>query len=134
MCNNCVYDPVGRKSGNVWLSGGPIFFDNSQTCPMCNGRGTRQDQVTKTIKLLCHSNQKKWVTKFPPNIEIPAGAIETKGYLSDLEDILLSRVMIVQPSLSSLIKWQYKLMGEPTNPSNIIQERYFVAIWERMNQ
>jgi hypothetical protein len=25
-CNNCVYDPIGRKSSNVYEAGGPVPF------------------------------------------------------------------------------------------------------------
>lgn len=132
FCPNCTYDPVAKKSRNIWISGGPISFPNGTTCPMCEGVGYKFETATDTITMLCHTDKRKWVTKLPPNVQISDGAVETKGYLSDLEKVLRAEVMIVQPDLSPYITWKYKLYGEPTNPSNIIQDRYFLAIWERM--
>lgn len=131
FCINCVYDPIGRKSSNIWISGGPAPFPSGQICSLCSGVGTRAEQVTKTITLLCHYDPKKFVTKLPTNVEVGAGAVETKGYLTDLQSVLQSREMIIQPDLSPHIKWRYKLASEPTNPSNIIQSRYFFCIWNR---
>ena len=36
-CSNCIYDPIGKKSANRYLSGGPIPFNNGQICPFCHG-------------------------------------------------------------------------------------------------
>ena len=40
QCPNCIYDPISKKSANLYKSGGPLVFSNGQTCPYCLGNGT----------------------------------------------------------------------------------------------
>jgi hypothetical protein len=39
-CPNCIYDPISRKSSNLYQTGGPIPFANGQICPYCIGNGS----------------------------------------------------------------------------------------------
>lgn len=130
-CPNCTFDPQSKRSSNIWKSGGPAPFPSGALCSLCNGKGQRANQVTKLIRLLCHSNIKKFIN-LPPQLEIPDGTIQTKGHISDLEFVLQAEEMIVQPDLSPYIKWRYKLWGEIINPSNIISNRYWSGLWRRI--
>ena len=57
-CNNCVYDPIGRKSSNVYEAGGPVPFAFGGLCPMCHGQGKKPVVSTEDIKVIIVYNPK----------------------------------------------------------------------------
>ncbi len=132
LCNNCILDPIGNKSSNHWTNGGPIPFPNGGICPLCNGDGYHYKEVTKSIKLLISNSPSQWFVKMPAGIQVPAGSIQTKGYVTDLPDVLQSRRLILQVSLEPMVRFTYELAGEPIDQGNIIQNRYWVAVWNRV--
>jgi hypothetical protein len=131
-CPNCIFDPIGNKSSNTWISGGPIPFENGSTCPHCDGTGLHFTTVTKDIKVLVANSPKDFFQKMPANIQIPAGTIQTKGYMKDLPDVLQTRKMIFQLDVQGLVKYTYELSGEPIDQGNIVQGKYWVANWVRV--
>lgn len=128
-CVNCVYDPIGQKSSNRYLHGGPIPFDVGN-CPMCNGNGQRADTVTENITMILYWNPKDWV-KVAPNVRLPDGALQTKGYATDIPKIKRCIEMVAQVPMEGYMHMRYRLLGEPFDPYNIVPNRYFVANWER---
>ena len=48
-CVNCILDPIGNKSANRYLHGGPIPFRNGALCPVCNGVGYRAEETFSAI-------------------------------------------------------------------------------------
>lgn len=132
LCNNCILDPIGNKSSNHWTNGGPMPFPNGAICPLCNGEGYHYKENTKSIKLLIANSPSQWFVKAPAGLQIPAGSIQTKGYMTDLPDVLQSRKLILQVSLEPMVRFTYELAGEPIDQGNIVQNRYWVAIWNRV--
>ena len=59
-CNNCVYDPIGRKSSNVYEAGGPVPFPFGGLCPMCNGQGKKPVVSTENVKVIIVYNPKEF--------------------------------------------------------------------------
>lgn len=131
-CVNCVIDPIGNKSSNHWTRGGPMPFPNGSICPLCDGRGYHFSEITTPIKLLISNSPSDWFVKIPANIHHPAGTIQTKGYIKDLANVLQSRKLIMQISLEPMIRYTYELGGEPIDQGNIVQNRYWVAVWHRI--
>ena len=132
FCVNCELDPIGNKSSNHWTNGGPMPFPNGSICPMCNGSGYHFKESTKSIKLLIANSPSEWFVKIPAGIQMPAGTIQTKGYVTDLPDVLQCRKLIVQISLEPLVRYVYELKGEPIDQGNIVQGRYWVGLWNRV--
>jgi hypothetical protein len=60
-CTNCLYDPIGKKSANRFLAGGPMPFRNGQICPMCGGAGRLQSVDTEDVQMLVLWNYKDWI-------------------------------------------------------------------------
>lgn len=130
-CVNCIYDPIGKKSSNIWKTGGPMKFMVG-VCPMCNGGGTRAEEVSETIKMLCAWEPKKFFVPFQEiNIKSPYGLLQTKFYLKDLPKIKMADHLVFQVPIEPYVKSNYYLIGEPGDQSNIIQDRYCIATWER---
>lgn len=133
LCSNCTSSPIGHKPSNVWKSGGPIQFGQGSLCPMCDGDGRRAEEASETIKFLCEWDVKKF---FRPihgiDLRIPRGVLQIKGFLTDLPKVVRCDHMILETAIDGILRAKYRLSGEPGDYSNIIQGRYFVAIWERI--
>lgn len=130
-CANAATDPVGHKGANRWVNGGASQFNPLGVCSLCNGEGKIAQEVTDDVVMLLAWEPSKFFVKSPAYVDVPKGQIQTKGYITDLPKIMKARQMIVQPSLESTIRWRFELAGEPIDPGNIIQGRYFVALWNR---
>lgn len=131
-CVNCVFDSIGNKSANRWMNGGPFPFPEGGICPSCGGSGLRAEEYSEDILMSVISQPSKFWVKPPANVQIPAGTIQTKGFLTDLEKVQRARKMILQPEISHLVKYTYVLRGEPVDISNIVPGRYFYCMWERV--
>lgn len=135
-CENCVYDPIGNKSSNYWLTGGPLPFPSGSTCPLCDGVGRRAEEVTEDITMLCAWEPRKF---FHPikhlDIRAPFSILQTKGYIDpDLPKVLRAESLVFQTGIEGILRKKYVLMGQPGDASNIIQGRYFIATWEQLKQ
>jgi hypothetical protein len=130
-CSNCLPDPIGKKSANRWLDGGPAPFPLGSVCPMCGGEGYRANQLYDDVQLLVSENAKKFY--FFGKIEIPDGSIETKFYIHDLPKVVKCDYMLLDLPNSQSLRKTYRLVGEPAIPGNIIQGRYVIALWQRIN-
>lgn len=130
VCANCVFDPVGDKSANRWVSGGPIPFQDGAVCPLCSGAGKRADENTEVITMLIANQPSHFFTKLPGSLQLPSGSIQTKGYLSDWPKVIRSKEMILQKGVFPTTL-RYVLKGEPIDVGNIIQARYMVCNWLR---
>lgn len=77
QCTNCVYDPIGGKSSNVFLAGGPQYFHNGQTCPACGGEGVKPVVSSETIYMMVIWDSKSWYTMASNVVRIPEVMIQT---------------------------------------------------------
>lgn len=130
-CVNCFSTKIQLASGspsNAWLTGSPGSLQ-SFTCPDCGGVGKKAVSSTETIKLLVSNDPSEFETKMKVNI--PKGMIETKGFITDLEKVLLCQEMVLQPTLSTIKTYRYQLYGEPIDQGNIVQGVFFVCLWKR---
>jgi hypothetical protein len=131
-CTNCVFDAIGQKSSNHWRNGGPMQFADGMSCPMCNGVGRIAQEVSEPIKLLCEWKPGNFVVPVP-NLQLyaPNSLLQTKGYMSDLPKLMRADRLVYQTAIGGLLNQTFQLLGEPGDKSNIIQNRYCVATWQR---
>ncbi len=136
-CDNCVYDSISNRSSNRPLSGCPQPFSPGCTCPVCNGKGIKQMQVSEEVTFLCNWEPKKFTHPFPANTAMmtqnPYSYLETKGFIQYIGKVKRCSHLIFQTELNGYGVLSYKLLCEPGDRSNIIQGRYFYALWERVN-
>lgn len=130
-CPNCWYDSVHQRSSNLYQPGGPVPFEPGMVCPYCEGVGWREEQVSQSVRLRIAWSPAEFFRKFPPMMILPEGAIQSKGYLTDLPRVLQSRRLLVETSISPVIQAIYELWTEPADSHDLVQGRYFVATWRR---
>lgn len=138
QCVNCVYDPIGKKSAGRWLSGGPVQFPNGATCPLCEGAGQqRAESQTSTITMIVEADPKEYNRFDLSEIRKPDGLVLGRGFMADVPNIKQCIKMQVESdsdseSVGGIIKYQYKLVGEPIDDSRVVQGRYFISLWQRI--
>ena len=136
-CTNCVYDPIGKKSANRFITGGPMPFPRGSICPMCSGSGgVKADVQSATITLWIEFDPVEWRKFDIPGIRSADGLIFSQGFMKDLPSVRSCTHMRIQskagqPSTDGHIKYRYTLASEPIDDSDIVQGRYFTALWKR---
>lgn len=134
-CPNCKFDVPNKRSANRYNGTGPQPFPYGGLCPVCMGKGTIDTPVTHDIVMSVNWNIQTWVAvpginQSNFNIQDLGGQCQTKGFLTSLPVVLQSRRMILESAIKGIDKYVYVLAGEPIDAGNIIQGRYFYAVWK----
>lgn len=126
-CPNCIFSGgFGGAGSNVYKTGGPAPFTYGN-CPLCNGKGKKEVEVTASVRLRCYFNKKDW-RSVSPNIQIPDATMMTIGYLTDLPNIKSCSYIEAVNKQTNYLKERYKLAGEP-HTHGFYKDRYFIAYW-----
>lgn len=125
-CPNCVFNPYGGGT-NVYKSGGPIGFSFGP-CPVCNGVGFKEVEITENVVLRVYWNPKSWVKM--NGIDKPDGKVQIIGKVENLPKIIRANVVEVFSDQDHLSSWKYNLDGEPILFG--FGHRQFVALLKRI--
>lgn len=130
-CGNCEFDPIGQKSSNYYLHGGPVPFPNQSICPCCDGAGFRAVQSVETITALIAWQPKSfWVPA--PGIKVESGAIQIKCYLTDWPKLKRAESIVIQTGAEPFVTLKFRPAGSFSEPHQIVQNRYCVVTLERV--
>lgn len=124
-CGHCTTTNVGGLSTNVYVHGGPAPF-NSNYCVSCGGNGTREEQVTGTIRLRMYWRQRDWIKV--SEISFPDADVQVIGYLTDLPNLKKANEVRLNNQYGD---WRFQLSGE-NFPHGFGKNRYFVAFLKRI--
>lgn len=131
-CTNCVSHQVGNRSVSHWRSGGPVFFPDGASCPVCGGQGKRAHESSEEISLVCEWEPKKFILPLPSvDVRVPYGLLQTKGEMVHLPKVVRCDHLVVDLPMESLVRARYHLAGEPFDKHQIAQGKFFTALWER---
>jgi hypothetical protein len=129
-CVNCLTRLDGQSAA-VYRPGGPQPFSDGDLCPVCLGQGFTSEEVTEAVKMLVQWAPEKFWVRLPPQLQLPAGSVQTKTYITNLPKIQQARRMVLQTPAEPYTRFLFRLEGEPVDVSNIIQGRYCVSTWAR---
>lgn len=127
-CPNCIFDTFTGKSSNSYKAGGPISFTDS-LCPWCNGEGTKETEVTESIRLRLYWSKKDWA-KFSIPLTLNDAELMTIGTLTNMPKCKQAVYIRVITSQSNYGYWDFELSAEPF-PHGFGKDRYFIAFWKR---
>lgn len=130
-CGNCIFDPTNNRSSNRPRSGGPVPFAVGASCPLCSGRGMKEEEATENITLKCNWEFKKFASSIPIDLRIPNAVVQVKGYLTDIPKLLRAQYVVINLPFVPYARQSFVLLGEPADESNIVQSRYFSALLRR---
>ena len=125
-CNNCVYDSIGKKSANVYSSGGPAPFIG--VCPLCQGTGKKETFPSENIVCLVEWNPKDY-KKYDIDIRQQNNICKVKTYASHIPKILKAVEFIVDAKVGNLSSYRCKLLREPVL-TGLQQSRYCLCFME----
>jgi hypothetical protein len=134
-CPNCILNPRTGISMNKYKAGGPVPFIAGDTCPVCNGAG--KIPGTETFDIITMSidwEPKPWASIGGENsnlIRIPSGMVSTRGFIKDLPKVIRGDYCILDIN-DQYITNEYKLYGSPYVLGAITNNRYFIAVWKRI--
>lgn len=131
-CDNCVFDAVNNRSSNRPASGAPVPFAAGSTCPLCNGRGLKDAEVTEVMTLKTEWDFKRFVN--PPGdlkLRLPNSVVEVKGFMDQLPKLLKAEYLVLSHKRAGVLRQAFTLLGEPGDRSSMVPDRYFVSYWER---
>lgn len=132
-CANCVFDPIGNKSKNVYLHGGPMPFPFGSICPLCEGvGGLAGEEVSEVIRVIVHWNPKKYMNVKLDNVRLNNGVISIKGHIADMPKISRMSYFIPHIEIDGYANYRFRLVSEPISQGNIVQGRFFTALLERV--
>ncbi len=126
-CPNCIYDPILKKSANVYKDDGPAVFEDGQICPYCRGAGLYGQIQKESVYLAVLWDYKSWIIK-PINLENPVGYIQTicsKNYTTKILQAQDMTIPNIQPDSPTFI-----LDAEPT-PAGLGDQNYIICQWKK---
>lgn len=128
-----INPPIGSDiSQNIWSAGMPQpMFSQQGFDPYANGTPYVEIEQSETITMIVYPNPGKFSHIFPMGERKADGLIVTRGFVTDLNKVLNCTRMETMIELGT-DHYKYKLEGEPTFPSTIIQNRWFYAMWRRL--
>jgi len=127
-CQNCEYDTMRKRSTGIYKTGGPIPFDRGKKCPYCKGHGFVETAVNKCIKCLIKWNPRD-AQNFGITIDQLKGIVRLKTYLTEADDLLKARTVIVNYDIAPQMKFRVKLLRGPI-PVGLREDRYCISFWK----
>lgn len=129
-CTNCRYDPIGRKSANIYQDGGPMPFAFGSTCPACGGSGKRAVISTEEIRAIVVYEPKDFMN-FSKNLNHADGYIQTMGKISLMPKFQQAQSIIVATNIGSMFTRKYQRITEPV-PCSFSDSSCCVCTWKRI--
>lgn len=130
LVKNCLPDPIGNKSSNIYVHGGPMEFSTGQICPMCRGAYYLAIEQSEDIYMTINWEPSQFDKSFPAGHRYADGNIMTRGYSSDLQKVCNCSFMEIFAN-AGIARYRFKLIGEPTLSTQAVDSRYFWAWWDR---
>ena len=133
-CPNCYYDYEGRRSTNVYKTGGPAPFTNHTECPWCNGVGKLIQDVTEEIRLRVYwgGMEVNAAMKQFNNLQIANvqdGLLFVIGYMNDLPRFERCNSILVNTAVRT-DEWKCERISDCI-PWGFRKNRYFAAMLKR---
>ena len=129
-CANCVFDPIGRKSANRFLDGGPIPFPFGGICPLCNGAGKKPVVSSENVHLAVIFDPKQFLEISTP-VNTADGYIQTLAKKEITPKLQRAKSIIVATEISGYFKHTYERMSEPTT-IGLGNNEFVLCTWRRM--
>jgi len=127
-CVNCSYDPIGQKSANSYLDGGPAPFPFGGICPMCNGAGKHPVESTENINLMVIWNPKEFINV--GTVNVAEEMIQTLTFKNVTYKIKNAREIQVAKHVGYALN-RYERASEP-QPIGLGTDDFMYCFWKRV--
>lgn len=133
LCENCTYDVIGKKSANVYQSGGPVPFRNGSTCPVCQGTGGGVKEVTntETIYLCAIFDHKKWLNPTEAMINVPENYAQTLCKNDYIAQLSRAKEVVIDTDFGPRSRHRFQRDGDP-QPIGFGSNDYIIVNWKKI--
>lgn len=133
VCENCVYDPIGKKSANKYVAGGPMPFRNGSTCPVCQGTGggVRETITTETIYLCVIFDHKKWLNVSDEVLKSPESYAQTLCKNDYISKLVKAKEIVLNTDFEPRDRHTFQRVGDP-KPVGFGSDDYIVTTWKKI--
>lgn len=129
LCTNCVYDPINRRSSNIYNGTGPCDFPEGSTCPVCLGQGQISYTEKERIHLALIVDSKSWLNWGSISVQIPNLAAQTISDITTMNQIMSCTSMKIV-GLEKYDIGYYLKAGHP-EPLGLSNKKYILTNWVR---
>jgi hypothetical protein len=113
--------PINNSINNHRKSDGNINIGNKTII---------ETEVLTDIRLKVYWDDKQFIG-IAGDIVIPAGAVQTIGFMTDLPVILKSKQLIIHKDIKQYKELRFERFSEPV-PMGLKHNRYFSCVWKRV--
>lgn len=132
ICPNCEYDPINKRSRNIYKTGGPQPFSSGRRCPYCKGVGFTSQPVVECIKSLIKWNPRD-AKKYGIAVREGTSIVRLKTYLTHAPSMIRANAALVNVEISDELSLRVKLIRKPI-PVGLREDRYCVSFWELVQE
>lgn len=76
-CENCIVDPIYKKSTGKYNGSGPMPFPDGGVCPYCNGDGFVTPNSEEYCYMAVLTSEKSWIDIGLDPLKLPDSSIQT---------------------------------------------------------
>ena len=89
----------------------------------------KEVETLEDVRLRVYWDRKSWIN-VGGNIEVPDGAIQTFGLMTDLVKVMRAKALIVHDGIREFKDLRFERLSE-FQPHGFRQDRYFTCLWKR---
>jgi len=129
-CSNCIYDPIGRKSSNRFVTGGPVPFRNGGICPVCSGAGKKAIITTEDLNLAVVYDYRDFLGVKTP-VNVPDGLIQTIAKKEITPKLLRAKELQTSTDIKNYSDARFERISEP-QPAGFGNNEFVFCNWKRI--
>jgi len=130
-CNNCLIDPIYKKSMGKYNGSGPRSFPEGAVCPVCNGAGFLVVNNSETIYMAVLVSEKNWINIGLDPVKIPQGSLQTISKADTFNKIMNSYSMAISDQNGTNNNLLYERDSDPTYVG-FGNNDYIITMWKRI--
>jgi hypothetical protein len=130
-CNNCIVDPIYKRSTGKYNNTGPEPFSDGSVCPVCNGDGYKIPNADDTCYMGVLTSEKSWIDIGLDNTKLPEGSIQTVCTADLAQKIKNSYSLTIVDNNGINNNLSYERNGDITY-LGLGSHDYAITMWKRL--
>lgn len=130
-CNNCLIDPIYKKSMGKYNGSGPRAFPEGAICPVCNGEGYITINNSEVIYMAILVSEKTWIDIGLDRTKLPNGSLQSISKADTFTKIINSYSMSISDQNGINNNLLYERNGDPTYVG-FGSNDYIITMWKRI--
>jgi hypothetical protein len=130
-CDNCLIDPIYKKSMGKYNGSGIAPFPEGSICPICNGEGFQTPNNQEVVYMGVIATEKNWIDIGMDTTKIPNGAVQTICKSNLAQKIKNSYSLTITDSHGLNSNLQYERLSDVAY-LGFGSHDYIVTMWKRL--